>query len=122
MKSSARCRQRRKRLLEARQSVLVPDDVAFWRGTTIDMMSDEEDGSYEGLCGWIVRPPSFRSQELADLCATLQARLEAGQTYRATHHMRLHTGADSDRLPPRSYDPEAAKRHFKPQMIPRIRV
>ncbi|CAB1426152.1 unnamed protein product [Pleuronectes platessa] len=76
-KSSARGRQRRKRLLEARQSVLAPDDVEFWRGITIDMMSDEEDGAHEGVSGWIVRPPSFRSQELSDLCATLQTRLEA---------------------------------------------
>ncbi|XP_034454725.1 uncharacterized protein C14orf93-like [Hippoglossus hippoglossus] len=64
------------------------------------MMSDEEDGSSEGLSGWIVRPPSFRSQELANLCAKLQTRLEAGQKYTATRHRWLHTGADSDRLPP----------------------
>ncbi|XP_034466278.1 uncharacterized protein C14orf93 homolog [Hippoglossus hippoglossus] len=48
LKSSARSRQRRKRLLGARKSVLVPDDAEFWRGTTIDMMSDEEDGSSDG--------------------------------------------------------------------------
>ncbi|CAB1422871.1 unnamed protein product [Pleuronectes platessa] len=64
-------------LLGARQSVLVPDEVEFWRGTTIDMMSDEEDGSSEEISGWIVRPPSFRSQKLSDLCAKLQTRLEA---------------------------------------------
>ncbi|KAK2909855.1 hypothetical protein Q8A73_007570 [Channa argus] len=67
MKSSARSRQRRKRLLEARQSVLSAEEVDFWRGITIDMMSDEEDGTCEGISGWIVRPPSFLSQELADL-------------------------------------------------------
>ena len=55
--------------------------------------------------------PSFHSQELTDLCATLQIRLEA------THHRRLHTGADSDRVPQRTYDPEAEKRHFKLHLI-----
>ncbi|XP_062237796.1 uncharacterized protein LOC133942587 [Platichthys flesus] len=117
-KSSARSRQRRKRLLVARQRVLLPDELEFWRGTTIEMMSDEEDGSSEGLSGWIVRPPSFRSQELSDLCAKLQTRLEADQKYTLTRHRRLHTGADSERSPPRVYNPEDAKKHFKPEMRP----
>ncbi|CAB1426628.1 unnamed protein product, partial [Pleuronectes platessa] len=56
------------------QRVLAPDEVEFWRGTTIDMMSDEEDGSSDGISGWIVRPPSFSSRELPDLCAKLQTR------------------------------------------------
>ncbi|XP_060927718.1 uncharacterized protein C14orf93-like [Limanda limanda] len=116
-KSSARSRQRRQRLLATRQSVLVPDEVEFWSGTTIDMMSDEEDGTSEGLFGWIVRPPSFRSQELSDLCAKLQTRLEADKKH-ARGHRRLYTGADSDRLPPRSYNPENAKKHFKPEISP----
>ncbi|XP_058240310.1 uncharacterized protein C14orf93-like [Hemibagrus wyckioides] len=76
-KTSARSHQRRKRLLEARQSVLAVDEVDFWRGITADMMSDEEDGAVDGVSGWIVRPPSFRSQEFSNLCAKLQMRLEA---------------------------------------------
>ncbi|MEQ2232483.1 hypothetical protein ILYODFUR_011871 [Ilyodon furcidens] len=47
IKKSARCRSRRKRLLEARQSVLEAEELAFWKGVTIDLMSDEEDGSFE---------------------------------------------------------------------------
>ncbi|CAB1421548.1 unnamed protein product [Pleuronectes platessa] len=35
--------------------------------------------------------PSFHSQELTDLCATLQIRLEATLDLTATHHRRLHT-------------------------------
>ncbi|MED6250349.1 hypothetical protein ATANTOWER_030425 [Ataeniobius toweri] len=69
-------------LLEARQSVLEAEELAFWKGVTIDLMSDEEDGSFEGASGWIVRPPSFRSQELNDLCLKLQRRLEAYPKYR----------------------------------------
>ncbi|XP_031588989.2 uncharacterized protein C14orf93 isoform X1 [Oreochromis aureus] len=119
MKTAARSRQRRKRLLEARQGVLSADELDFWRGVTIDMMSDEEDGAVEGVAGWIVRPPSFRSKELTDLCATLQARLEANPKYTATHHRRLHIGPDSDRNPPNAYDPDAAKKHFKEHLIPK---
>ncbi|KAG7481539.1 hypothetical protein MATL_G00067630 [Megalops atlanticus] len=122
MKSSARSRQRRKRLLEARQGVLAADEMDFWKGITIDMMSDEEDGTVEGVSGWIVRPPSFRSQELTNLCATLQARLEANRKYTATHHRRLYTGPHSDRMPPNTYDSEAAKRHFKAHLMPQVRL
>ncbi|CAB1420484.1 unnamed protein product [Pleuronectes platessa] len=35
--------------------------------------------------------PSFHSQELTNLCATLQIRLEATLDLTATHHRRLHT-------------------------------
>ncbi|CAB1457859.1 unnamed protein product [Pleuronectes platessa] len=35
--------------------------------------------------------PSFHSQELTDLCATLQIRLEATLDLTAKHHRRLHT-------------------------------
>ncbi|XP_054868275.1 uncharacterized protein C14orf93 homolog [Amphiprion ocellaris] len=73
MKSSARSHHRRKRLLDARKTVLAPDEEDFWKGITADMMSDEEDGSVDGVRGWIVRPPSFHSQELANLRAALQA-------------------------------------------------
>ncbi|XP_054860916.1 uncharacterized protein C14orf93-like [Amphiprion ocellaris] len=120
MKSSARSRQRRKRLLDARKTVLAPEEVELWRNITTDMMSDEEDGSVDGVSGWIVRPPSFRSQELTDLCAALQARLEADMKYTALHHRRLRSGQPSDRMMPNKYDPAAAKRHFKPELMPKL--
>lgn len=113
IKNSARSRQRRKRLLEARRSVLATtEEVDFWRGITIDMMSDEEDHSVDREVGWIVRPPSFRSHKLSDLCGRLQERLEMNPKYVATHHKRLHIGSPSDRLAPTQYDPDAAKRHL----------
>ncbi|XP_049899262.1 uncharacterized protein LOC126389619 isoform X1 [Epinephelus moara] len=118
MKTSALSRQRRKRLLESRQKVLAPDEMDFWRGITMDMMSDEEDGYSEGVPGWIVRPPSFRSQELTDLCAKLQKRLEACPEYTASHPRRLRIGPPSERMPLNSYDSEAAKRHFKAHLMP----
>ncbi|KAF1381706.1 hypothetical protein PFLUV_G00156790 [Perca fluviatilis] len=92
VKSSARSRSRRKRLLEARKSVLAEDEVDLWKCATIDLMSDEEDGIVDGVSGWIVRPPSSRSQELTELCATLQSRLEVIPKYRAMHHRRLQNG------------------------------
>ncbi|KAG1925919.1 uncharacterized protein C14orf93 homolog [Pimephales promelas] len=112
VKSSARSRARRKRLLEARQSVLAEDEVDLWKSATIDLMSDEEDGIVDGVSGWIVRPPSFRSQELTELCATLQSRLEAMPKYRATHHRRLQTGPNSDRMPLVTCSSEAENRNF----------
>ncbi|XP_030292035.1 uncharacterized protein LOC115592913 [Sparus aurata] len=111
-KSSARSRSRRKRLLEARQSVLAEDEVDLWKCATIDLMSDEEDGIVDGVSGWIVRPPSFRSRELTKLCATLQSRLEAIPKYRATHHRRLQNGPYSDRMPPVTYSSEVANNGF----------
>ena len=66
--------------------MLAEDEVDLWKCATTDLMSEEGDG---GVSGWIVRPPSFRSQELTELCATLQSRLEARPKYRATHHRRL---------------------------------
>ncbi|KAL7394809.1 hypothetical protein ABVT39_004637 [Epinephelus coioides] len=113
IKISARSRQRRKRLLEARRSVLATtEEVDFWRGITIDMMSDEEEHSVDGEVGWIVRPPSFRSHKLSDLCGRLQKRLEMNPKYVATHHKRLPIGSPSDRLAPTQYDSDAAKRHL----------
>ncbi|XP_058251557.1 uncharacterized protein C14orf93 homolog [Hemibagrus wyckioides] len=88
MTSTQSC-QRRKRLLEARQSVLAVDEMDFWRGITADMMSDEEDGAVDGVSGWIVRPPSICSQELSNLCVKLQTRLEASPKYAALHHRHL---------------------------------
>uniref|UniRef100_A0A8P4K7R4 Uncharacterized protein n=1 Tax=Dicentrarchus labrax TaxID=13489 RepID=A0A8P4K7R4_DICLA len=78
VKSSAQGRPRRKRirlflLLEARQSVLDEEEGELWKSATIDLMSDAEDGNVGGVSGWIVRPPSFRSQELTELCATLHS-------------------------------------------------
>ncbi|MEQ2301013.1 hypothetical protein AMECASPLE_031709 [Ameca splendens] len=108
IKTSARCRSRRKRLLEARLTVLEAEELAFRKGVTIDLISDEEDGSFEGASGWIVRPPSFRSQELSDLCLKLQRRLEADPKYSLTHHKRLHIGEFSERTPP-SHGPELDK-------------
>ena len=40
-------------LLEARQSVLAQGDVDLLKCTTIDLMSDEEDGR---VSGWIAQP------------------------------------------------------------------
>ncbi|MED6257996.1 hypothetical protein ATANTOWER_001457 [Ataeniobius toweri] len=87
-------------LLEARLSVLEAEELSFWKGVTIDLMSDEEDGSFKGVSGWIVQPPRFRSQELSDLCVKLQKRLEADPNYSLTHHRRLHIGEFSSRTPP----------------------
>ncbi|KAK9976863.1 hypothetical protein ABG768_018684, partial [Culter alburnus] len=64
------------------------------------------------VSGWIVRLPSFRSQELTELCATLQSRLEAIPKYRAMHHRRLQNGLNSDRMPLVTYSSEAENRHF----------
>ncbi|MEQ2189106.1 hypothetical protein GOODEAATRI_021807 [Goodea atripinnis] len=105
IKKSARCRSRRKR---ARQSVLEAEELAFWKGVSIDLMLDEEDGSFEGASGWIVWPPSFRSQELSDLCLKLQRRLEVDPKYSLTHHRRLHIGELSARTSP-SHGPELDK-------------
>ncbi|MEQ2286175.1 hypothetical protein AMECASPLE_039569, partial [Ameca splendens] len=38
IKKSARCQSRRKRLLEARQSVFETEELAFWKDVTIDLM------------------------------------------------------------------------------------
>ncbi|ROL55215.1 hypothetical protein DPX16_0087 [Anabarilius grahami] len=61
-------------LLQARQSVLAEDEVGLWKCATIDLMSDEEDGIVDGVSGWIVRPPSFRSQELTERHAAVEMR------------------------------------------------
>ncbi|ROI42812.1 Retrotransposon-derived protein PEG10, partial [Anabarilius grahami] len=74
VKRSARSRARRKRLLEARQSVLAEDEVGLWKCATIDLMSDEEDGIVGRVSGWIVRPPSFRNQELTERHAAVEIR------------------------------------------------
>ena len=66
--------------------MLAEDEVDLWKCATTDLMSEEGDG---GVSGWIVRPPSFRSQELTELCATLQSGLKAILKYRATHHRQI---------------------------------
>ncbi len=59
-------------LLEANRSVLTTkEEMDFWQQITTDM-SDEKDDTVEGEAGWIVRPPSFHSQELSNLCRRLQ--------------------------------------------------
>ncbi|XP_076612806.1 uncharacterized protein C14orf93-like [Chaetodon auriga] len=114
LKISGCSRQRRKRLLETRRSVLATQqEIDFWQGVTADMMSDEEDDTMDRQAGWIVKPPSFRSQTLSQLCQTLQGRLESDQKYAATHHKRLRIESPSKRQAPTQYDPEAAKKHFQ---------
>ncbi|XP_076595486.1 uncharacterized protein C14orf93-like isoform X2 [Chaetodon auriga] len=114
LKISACSRQRRKRLLEARRSVLATQqEIDFWQGVTADTMSDEEDDTAEGEAGWIVKPPSFRSQTLSQLCQTLQGQLESDQKYVATHRKRLRIESPSKLQALTQYDPEAAKKHFQ---------
>ena len=60
-------------------------------------------GRRQGVVRGIVRPPSFRSQELTELCATLQLRLEVILKHMATHHRRLQNGPNSDRMLPLTY-------------------
>lgn len=93
--------------------MLASHDMDFWRGTTIDMMYNQENGTVEGFHGWIVPHPFFRSQELTNICATFQARVEAKPKYSTRNHRRLYTGEHSDQMPPNTYDLKAAKRHFK---------
>ncbi|KAL0967047.1 hypothetical protein UPYG_G00303920 [Umbra pygmaea] len=53
VKSLARSRARRKRLLETRQSVPATDEVDLWKCATVDLMSAEEDllaRCLNGLC------------------------------------------------------------------------
>ncbi|ROJ26876.1 hypothetical protein DPX16_0414 [Anabarilius grahami] len=50
----------------ARSKTESEDEVGLWKCATIELMSDEEDGIVGGVSGWIVRPPSFRSQELTE--------------------------------------------------------
>ena len=89
--------------------MLAEDEVDLSKCITIDLMSDEEDG---GVSGWIVQPLPFRSQELTELCATLQSRLEAIPKYRAMYHRHLQNGLYSYRMPPVTYHCEAANRNF----------
>ena len=52
------------------------------------------------------------SQELAELCATLQSRLEAIPKNRATHDRRLKNGLKTDRMALVTYSSEAENRDF----------
>ena len=72
-----------------RDRVLDEDEVDLRKCAAIDLMSDEEDG---GVSGWIVRPPSFHSRDLTELCATLQSRVEGILKCRTAHHRRLQNG------------------------------
>ncbi|ROL42497.1 Protein LIAT1 [Anabarilius grahami] len=58
----------------ARSKTEFEDEVGLWKCATIDLMSDEEDGIVDGVSGWIVRPPSFRSQELTERHAAVEIR------------------------------------------------
>ncbi|ROL44859.1 hypothetical protein DPX16_22370 [Anabarilius grahami] len=58
----------------ARSKTEFEDEVGLWKCATIDLMSDEEDGIFGGVSGWIVRPPSFRSQELTEHHAAVEIR------------------------------------------------
>ena len=88
--------------------MLSDDEVELWKCATVDLMSEEEDGIDGGVSGWIVRPPASRSQELTELCARLQSRLEAIPKYKATHHRRLKNGPNSQ---PVTHSSPAADRH-----------
>ena len=92
--------------------MLAEDEVDLSKCAAIDLMSEEEDGTRWWVSAWIVRPPSFRSQKLTELCATLQSRLGTIPKYRATHHRCLQNGPNSDRMPPVTYSSKAANRHF----------
>ncbi|KAG7330469.1 hypothetical protein KOW79_006691 [Hemibagrus wyckioides] len=74
MTSTQSC-QRRKRLLEARQSVLAVDEMDFWRGITADMMSDEEDGAVDGVSGWIGTSVYQLNVQPVEECLTSQLRV-----------------------------------------------
>ncbi|ROJ25286.1 hypothetical protein DPX16_20099 [Anabarilius grahami] len=58
----------------ARSKTEFENEVGLWKCATIDLMSDEEDGIIGGVSGWIVRPPSFRSQELTERHAAVEIR------------------------------------------------
>ncbi|ROL55315.1 hypothetical protein DPX16_8946 [Anabarilius grahami] len=58
----------------ARSKTEFEDEVGLWKCANIDLMSDEEDGIIDGVSGWIVRPPSFRSQELTERHAAVEIR------------------------------------------------
>ncbi|CAH1233388.1 C14orf93 [Branchiostoma lanceolatum] len=115
-KDGKRLRSRRKRLLESREGVLGSDEErALWKGVVPDLMSDEEDGEFDGRPVWTVKPPAFRSDELSALCATLQTRLQSDAKFRASHtrQQRAEHQLFSERLPPTNYDPERARRHLR---------
>ncbi len=61
-------------------------------------MSDEKDDTAVGDAGWIVRPPSFRGQELSILCRGLREELEGNPNYVATHRKGLRIESTSKRL------------------------
>ncbi len=76
-------------LLEASRCVLTTkEEMDFWQQITTDL-SDEKDDTVEGEAGWIVRPPSFCSQELSNLCRRLWEELEGNPNYVATHRKWL---------------------------------
>ncbi|XP_078612902.1 uncharacterized protein LOC144882766 [Branchiostoma floridae x Branchiostoma japonicum] len=119
-KSEKRLRSRRKRLLECREGVLQSEEERWlWTGVTPDLMSDEDDSESDGIPVWLVRPPAFRSDKLSSLCGVLQSRLDADKRFRSSHTPRkTDPGVFSERLPPKSYDPERATQHIRPEHAP----
>ena len=78
-----------------------------------------------GWCGHLevrhhrsdVRWSSTTSQELTELCPTLQSSLEATPKYRATHHRRFQSGSNSERAPLVTYSSEDENRHWASNML-----
>ena len=89
-----------------RHSVLAADDMNFWRDIVIDLMSDEEGGTFKGswVSRWIAWPPCFHNLWSSLTC------VPHFRPDRRLGHRRLHIGAHSDRMPPNTHDPEMAKK------------
>ncbi|CAM4361287.1 unnamed protein product [Leuciscus chuanchicus] len=68
MKNTAKNRQRKRRLLETRSSVVQTNtERELWKTATIELMSDE-DAIVDGRPVWMVRSPPNRTTELSALC------------------------------------------------------
>ncbi|XDV22965.1 hypothetical protein PO909_027704 [Leuciscus waleckii] len=81
MKNTAKNRQRKRRLLETRSSVVQTNtERELWKTATIELVSDE-DAIVDGRPVWMVRSPPNRTTELSALCQVLQTRLEADPRY-----------------------------------------
>ncbi|KAK7137782.1 hypothetical protein R3I94_013434 [Phoxinus phoxinus] len=90
IKTGAKNRQRKRRLLDSRSKVVQTDaERELWQTATVELMSDEEDAIVDGRPVWIVRSPSHRNPQLSELCEELQRRLEADMRYTILHHQRV---------------------------------
>ncbi|CAM4635256.1 unnamed protein product [Leuciscus chuanchicus] len=68
MKNTAKNRQRKRRLLETRSSVVQTNtERELWKTATIELVSDE-DAIVDGRPVWMVRSPPNRTTELSALC------------------------------------------------------